>query len=76
MVYEALTAGARVGLLKVPKEGNGSRVALGVLSLIESQRVTPFAQPVPDLGSLSAQPALFDEADRCARHILSILSDD
>ena len=76
MVYEALTAGARVGLLKVPKEGNGSRVSRGVLSLIESQRVTPFAQPVPDLGSLSAQPALFDEADRCARHILSILSDD
>ncbi len=70
MVYEALTAGARVGLLNVPVKGSGSRVARGVSSLLEAGRVVRWADPVPDLRALVPASAPFHEADRCAKLLL------
>jgi mitochondrial fission protein ELM1 len=69
MVYEALTAGAKVGLLEVPTKGKGSRVARGVESLLKAGRVLSFAEPLP---SLAGQKPLdgFNEAERCAAIIL------
>lgn len=72
MVYEALTAGARVGLLKVPKKGNGSRVARGMASLLEGGRVVRFADPVPDLRVLDLAAESFNEADRCGKLLLEM----
>lgn len=68
MVYEALTAGARVGLFELPPKRRLTRVARGILSLREDGRVAGFAdwragRPLPP-----AQP--LDEATRCARHLL------
>jgi len=68
MIYEALTSGARVGLLAVPRIRTG-RVAFGVEQLAGAGRVvrlhdwlggTPLPRPV----------AGFDEAGRCADAIL------
>lgn len=70
MVYEALTAGARVGLLPVPgKKGSTSRVTRGVNSLVQRGWVTRFddwtnGKPLPE-----DRPAL-NEADRVARLIV------
>ncbi|MGC6456220.1 MAG: mitochondrial fission ELM1 family protein [Coraliomargaritaceae bacterium] len=71
MVYEALTAGARVGLLGVPKKGSVSRVARGVDALLESGRIVLFADPLPDLSTTNQNGIGFNEADRCARCLLS-----
>lgn len=67
MVYEALTAGAAVGILPAPETRPG-RVSRGLRQLIDERRVVDFATwlrqgeyPVP-------QP--FNEAQRCARWIL------
>jgi len=64
MVYEALTSGAAVGVLKVPSKRKG-RVAVGIDLLIENGWATRFAHWQP--GSQLAQPpAPLDEARRCA----------
>jgi hypothetical protein len=69
MVYEALTAGARVGLLPVPRAGLTGRVTRGVASLVERGWVTAYdewlnGKPLPE-----DRPAL-NEADRVARLIV------
>lgn len=69
MVYEALTAGCAVGLLRLPI-AQDNRVARGVEHLIREAWVTPFESWQPDQPMLSA-PEGFDEADRCARRILA-----
>lgn len=70
MVYESLTAGARVGLLDVPrKPGQPGRVVRGVESLIERGWVTRYddwreGKPLPcDRPTLS-------EADRVAKIVI------
>lgn len=68
MVYEALTAGCRVGLLALPPKA-GSRVANGVLSLIAQGYVTQFPAGAP-LDALPPPPAPLMEAQRCAELIL------
>ncbi|NWG86905.1 MAG: mitochondrial fission ELM1 family protein [Hydrogenophilaceae bacterium] len=68
MVYEALTAGCAVGLLRLPRRGD-SRVARGVDQLIRDNWVTPFDTWQSDHPLLAA-PEGFDEAERCARKIL------
>lgn len=71
MLYEALTAGAGIGLLRLP-EPKDTRVRRGVRKLIESGRVTPFeawhsGEPLP-------QPEHeFNEAKRVAEQILTSL---
>lgn len=69
MVYEALTAGSAVGLLRLPP-GEANRVARGVEQLIRAGWVVPFEAWQADQPMLSA-PEGFDEADRCARLILA-----
>lgn len=67
MVYEALTGGAAVGLLAVPRRGRG-RVSSGVAELVRRGEVTPFGlwqagrQPTPRAQRLA-------EAERCAAWI-------
>ncbi len=62
MVYEALTAGCRVGLLDLPAR-RGSRVARGVMELKAKGIVSSFPLAPPS-------PSPLDEAGRCAAIIL------
>lgn len=65
MIFEALTAGAGVGLLQVPAK-RLSRITRYSASLIDAAYVTAFAAWQP--GSLLPAPAQpFNEAQRCAR---------
>ena len=71
MVYEALTAGARVGLLDVPaKSKKPGRVVRGVRSLIERGWVVRYDDWREGGALPSARPPLA-EADRVAEVILS-----
>lgn len=70
MVYEALSAGASVGLLTLPPSGD-SRVARGIQQLVDEARVTTYARwsathVPPPAGQV------INEAERCARHLLSL----
>lgn len=67
MLFEALTAGSRVGALRIPLQRE-SRVTRGVRTLITTGLVTPFdawtaGQTLPQL------PCQIDETSRCARWI-------
>ena len=64
MTYEAITAGAAVGLLSVPRRRN-SRVTRGVENLIAKGWVTSFAQWQSG-EPLSTAPLNLNEARRCA----------
>lgn len=63
MIYEALTAGGRVGLLAL-EPVSGSRLAMGINQLIEERWVD-----TPEGIDLPVRPALA-EAQRCASDIL------
>ena len=64
MIYEALTAGAALGVLDVAAR-QSSRVARGLQKLIDAGWVTPFAAYI--LGQrLPRPPHCFNEAQRCA----------
>ncbi len=69
MIYEALTSGARVGLLPLPRLATNSRVLRGVDSLVADGALTPFAEwrQTQQLKT-AAQP--LQEADRCAGLLL------
>jgi hypothetical protein len=69
MVYEALTAGCRVGLLDLEAEPS-SRVARGVAGLAASGEFTPLAA-WRVRRTLTAPSEPFNEAERCARLILA-----
>lgn len=69
MVYEALTAGARVGLLPVPRKGRPGRVARGVQSLVDRGWVTSYEQWC-DGQTLTNDRQPLAEADRVARIVL------
>ena len=71
MVYEALTAGALTGLLKVPAIKQTSRVQNSVKLLLEQLRVVHFERrnQLFELGS----ETILAEADRCADHIVKHL---
>ena len=66
MVYEALTAGCRVGLLDLPAVV-GSRVAAGVAKLVGDGYVEPFREKPP---GCAAAAAGLNESERCAKWIL------
>jgi mitochondrial fission protein ELM1 len=68
MVYEALTAGAAVGVLPMPQHG-ASRISRGVDDLVAEGWVIPLADWRRD-GHLRRPPATFNEAERCARWIV------
>lgn len=71
MVYEALTSGAAVGCFELPYARPG-RVARGLERLVRDKRLTSF----PDWeqsGMLRPNDRPLNEAERCARHLLSCL---
>ncbi|HEX4870648.1 MAG TPA: ELM1/GtrOC1 family putative glycosyltransferase, partial [Moraxellaceae bacterium] len=70
MVYEALTAACRVGLLQLPA-GRDSRIARGVANLVATGRVTPFAAWRDTRTLAPAQQ--FNEAERVAPQVLARL---
>jgi len=69
MLYEALTAGAGVGLLRLPQPRD-TRVRRGVLKLIDQGRVTPF-EAWREGESLALPQHEFNEAKRVAEQILT-----
>lgn len=72
MVFEALTAGAAVGLLSVPSLGVHSRVHVAAESLLESGHVVHFEECLK-AGDFTLLPSSnpLSEADRCADEILA-----
>ncbi|MDW8323016.1 MAG: ELM1/GtrOC1 family putative glycosyltransferase [Burkholderiales bacterium] len=68
MVYEALTAGCRVGLLELPPV-RGSRLAEDMAALVREGRVAPWSHFL-HTGTLPAPDEGFNEAERCARAII------
>ena len=72
MIYEALSSGAKVGLLPVPATKKAGRVARGVERLVEEGFVTRFAAWSPE-SSLAEPPQVLREADRCAAIVLQRL---
>lgn len=72
MVYEALTAGCRVGLLKLPAADSAGRVMRGVERLVSDGAVTRFNDWYSGQHALELPPA-FNEAERVARMVLQAL---
>jgi mitochondrial fission protein ELM1 len=70
MIYEALTSGARVGLLPVPRFKMSSRVISGLEKLANEGFLTPYAAWSQSM-KLAAPPEILREADRCALEIIS-----
>jgi mitochondrial fission protein ELM1 len=68
MIYEALTAGAQVGVLAVPQL-RPSRISRGLDRLIQAGWLTAFAD-WRQCSSLQRPPGTFNEADRCAHWII------
>lgn len=73
MIYEALSSGARVGLLPAPKIQEDSRVSRGVGSLVSDKFLTPYAE-WKSSGELGSPPSILREADRCAALVVSCLA--
>lgn len=71
MLYEALTAGCRVGVLRVPHAAQASRVIQGVEEMVADGVVTTVKR-WRDEGAMPAADG-FDEADRVARLLLQRL---
>jgi hypothetical protein len=69
MIYEALSSGARVGLLSVPRLNRGSRVLRGIDELVEERFLTPFSA-WQRTGQLRTAPETLNEAERCAGIVL------
>lgn len=69
MVYEALTAGCRVGLLRLPEAQADSRVMRGVGRLVDDGIVTRFHDWYSGQHGLSVPPA-FNEAERVAALVI------
>jgi mitochondrial fission protein ELM1 len=65
MIYEALSSGARVGLLSVPRLNSRSRVLRGIDDLIADRFLTTFSD-WNQTGRLVQATQLLNEADRCA----------
>lgn len=69
MVYEALSSGAQVGLLAVPRAGKPGRVVRGVESLVERGRVVTLADWLAGTPLPTGEPPL-QEADRVSKWIM------
>lgn len=70
MVYEALSSGARVGLLPVPRIKQDTGVLRGLGQLVDAGWVTPF-QHWCQTRCLVAPPHPLQEAARCAEAVLT-----
>lgn len=69
MIYEALTSGARVGLLPAPRIHAEARVLVSIDRLIADGFLTPFAEWLKT-GRIAHPPEILREADRCAEIVL------
>lgn len=65
MIYEALTSGAKVGLLPMPRRTGFSRVLAGIDGLVADGYLTNF-NAWHDTGCMVRAPERLDEAARCA----------
>jgi len=72
MIYEALSSGARVGLLPAPRLQQESRVLRGVELLVTEKFLTPYSE-WKTTRHLAAPPSVLREADRCAEVLLARL---
>jgi mitochondrial fission protein ELM1 len=70
MIYEALSGGARVGILPVPRKRSNARILRGLEDLIASQRVHIFKIGQAQLNTHNTHPPLA-EAQRVAALIAS-----
>ena len=70
MVYEAVSSGARVGLLPVPRKRQDTRVLRGLSRLVDEGMVTPYARWC-QTRTLAAPPQPLQEATRCAHAVLT-----
>lgn len=73
MIYEALSSGAKVGVLPVPRKAKSSRVIRGIDRLLADGQAMPYAPGHCDLMRFSA-PAPLSEAGRVAKIISARLS--
>jgi mitochondrial fission protein ELM1 len=73
MIYEALSSGAKVGVLPVPRKPKPSRVVQGVDQLISEEGVLPFTNDDCKLSKFAAPPPL-NEAERVAKIVANRLS--
>ena len=68
MIYEALTARAKVGLLPMPRKSPRSRIVRSIDRLIaKGWTCLPDSRGLPELPT---PPAILHEASRCAREVL------
>lgn len=72
MTYEALSSGARVGVLAMPRLREDARVLRGLSGLIRQGRLTGF-RAWQDAGRELPSARPLAEADRCARLVLECL---
>lgn len=68
MIYEALSSGAKVGVLEVPRKVRSSRVIRGIDLLLERHEVMPYQLEQCDLADFDP-PAALNEAERVAQII-------
>ncbi len=71
MVYEALSSGADVGLLPVPRDNEGGRVARGLDRLVLEGFLTTFTNWT-ETKQLKRAQSVLREADRCAEIVMKI----
>ncbi len=69
MIYEALSSGAKVGLLPAPELGT-SRVHRGITALVTAGFLSRFSDWEKSR-TLTVPPETLREADRCAAHVIS-----
>ena len=69
MIYEALSCGAQVGLLPMPRIKKAGRVARGVEALVEEGQLCRY-ELWREKGELRPEKAGFAEAERCAAVVL------
>ncbi len=70
MIYEALSSGAHVGLLEMPRTASDSRVLRGLDALVSQRFLSVFSEWRVN-GKLNPPPAILREADRCADEVIS-----
>ena len=72
MIYEALSCGAQVGLLPMPRIKKAGRVARGVENLLEEQRIIAYSSWQAS-HQLPVNQDVLAEADRCAELISELI---
>ena len=72
MIYEALSCGAQVGLLPMPRIKQAGRVARGIENLLQDKRIITYSC-WQDGNQLPVNQVVLAEADRCAELISELI---